>query len=60
MVVQRIAREMRSESRPLAHILKDLEYSANALKRAATAAWRAQHSRSSIASRKMVGAMFSG
>jgi hypothetical protein len=35
VVVQRIAREMRSESRQLlAQVLKDLEYSANALKRA--------------------------
>jgi len=38
VVVQRIAREMRSESRQLAQVLKDLEYSANALKRAAKAA----------------------
>lgn len=38
VVVQRIAREMRSESRQLAHVLKDLEYSANALTRAARAA----------------------
>jgi hypothetical protein len=38
VVVQRIAREMRSESRQLAQVLKDLEYSANALKRAARAA----------------------
>jgi hypothetical protein len=37
-VVQRIAREMRSESRQLAEVLKDLERSANALKRAARAA----------------------
>jgi hypothetical protein len=38
VVVQRIAREMRSESRQLAEVLKDLERSANALKRAARAA----------------------
>jgi len=38
VVVQRIAREMRSESRQLAQVLKDLEHSANALKRAAKAA----------------------
>jgi len=35
---QRTAREMRSESRQLAHVLKDLEYSANALTPAARAA----------------------
>jgi hypothetical protein len=38
VVVQRIAREMRSESRQLTKVLKDLERSANALKRAAKAA----------------------
>jgi hypothetical protein len=38
VVVQRIAREMRSESRQLGGVLKDLERSANALKRAARAA----------------------
>ena len=38
VVVQRIAREMRSESRQLAQVLKDLERSASALKRVATAA----------------------
>ena len=38
LVVQKIAREMRSESRQLAEVLKDLERSANALKRAARAA----------------------
>jgi hypothetical protein len=38
VVVQRIAREMRSESRQLAEVLRDLERSAKALKRAARAA----------------------
>ena len=38
VVVQRIAREMRSESRQLAQVLKDLERSASALTRAARAA----------------------
>ena len=36
--VERIAREMRAESRQLAQVLKGLESSANALKRAARAA----------------------
>jgi hypothetical protein len=35
---QRIAREMRAESRQLVQVLKDLEYAADALKRAARAA----------------------